>query len=79
MITEDMSNLLPDISYFQDTLMVQFLSHNPKYFSRISYTAWKVSVFEVLLVPMRENMDQKISEYGHFLCSVDVSIMTLMF
>ena len=34
-------------------------------------TAWKVSVFEVFLVPpysieMRENTDQKDSEHGHF-------------
>ena len=44
-----------------------------------TYTAWKVSVFGVILmrilahsysVRMRENADQYNSEYGHFLCSV---------
>ena len=42
-----------------------------------TYTAWKVSVFGVILVRilphsysvrMRENADQYNSEYGHFLC-----------
>ena len=28
-----------------------------------------VSVFRVFLVRMRENAEQKNSEYGHFLCS----------
>ena len=33
------------------------------------FTAWKVSVFGVFLVRMRENTDQKNSKYGHFSCS----------
>ena len=43
----------------------------------ITYNAWKVSVFGVILVRIsphsdwiRENVDQKQSEYGHFLRSV---------
>ena len=32
-------------------------------------TAWNVSVFWDFLVQMRENKDQKNSEYGHFLYS----------
>ena len=47
-------------------------------------TAWKVSVFGVILVristysvPMRENTDQNISENGHFLRSVGELIKSL--
>ena len=36
----------------------------------VGYTAWKVSVFAVFLVQMRENTDQKNSEHGHFSRSV---------
>ena len=36
------------------------------YLVRTQNTAWKVSVYEVILVRMRENMDQNNSEYGHF-------------
>ena len=46
----------------------------------VSYTAWKVPVFGVILVRifphsdwMQKNMDQKNSEYGHFLRSVIVN------
>ena len=35
----------------------------------LSHTAKKVSAFGVFLVRMRGNMYQKVSEYGHFLCS----------
>ena len=32
-------------------------------------TAWKVSVFVVILIPIFPYSDQNNSEYGHFLCS----------
>ena len=35
----------------------------------LAVTAQKVSVFGVVLVRMRENMDQNNSEYGHFSCT----------
>ena len=35
-----------------------------------SFTAWKMSVFGVILVQMRENTDQNNSENGHFSGSV---------
>ena len=38
------------------------------------YTTWKVSVFGVILVRMRENADQNNSEYGQFLCSDKVKL-----
>ena len=34
---------------------------------KVVITAWEVSVFELFLVRMRENTDQKNSEYGHLL------------
>ena len=37
-------------------------------------TAWKVSIFAVILVRMRENADQNNSEYGHFLRSANTVI-----
>ena len=43
-------------------------------FNQKTNTAWKVSVFGVILCPysdrIRENKDQNSSEYGHFLRSV---------
>ena len=38
-------------------------------------TPCEVSVFGVFLVRMRENVDQKNSEYGYFLRSVRLSII----
>ena len=48
------------------------IEHNPVFFKEAN-TAWKVSVLLYIspyLVPMRENKDQKNSEYGHFSHSV---------
>ena len=39
-----------------------------------NYTAWKVSLFEVTLVQMRENADQNNSNYGHFLRSASLIV-----
>ena len=52
------------------------MTENLKYFE--ANTTWKVSVFGVFLVriflhsdQMRENTDNKNSEYGHFILSVN--------
>ena len=56
------------ISLMDDPLPDQFW-----YFNSTPDTAWKVSIFRVILVRMQENLDQNNSEYGKFLHSVSYS------
>ena len=71
----DKAHMAMTIKNFLEHLMkVNFLTFSGQFppnfqFAAEHCTVWKVSVFGVILVRMRENADQKYSKYGHLLNS----------